>query len=109
MPPSRLRSRGHRSAGRPRSYNPRRQYFAGLDLSGFDPKAPPPKTPAFWDIVHISEAPEDAELADVIEKLGNPDTLTIAQLVAAAPAVTAEWLKERKPSKTNEQVGPFEN
>ena len=52
-------------------------YLAGLDLSGFDPKAPPPKTPAFWDIVHISAAPEDAELADVIDKLGNPDALTI--------------------------------
>jgi hypothetical protein len=71
-------------------------YLDGLDLSGFDPKAPPPKTPAFWDIVHISAAPEDAELSDVIEKLGDPDALTIAQLAAVAPAVTAEWLKERK-------------
>jgi hypothetical protein len=71
-------------------------HLAGLDLSGFDPKAPPSKTPAFWDIVHIGTAPEDAELADVIEKLGNPDAFTIAQLVATAPAVTAEWLKERK-------------
>ena len=26
-------------------------YLANLDLSGFNPKAPPPKTPAFWDIV----------------------------------------------------------
>jgi hypothetical protein len=71
-------------------------YLAGLDLSGFDPKAAPPKTPAFWDIVHISAAPENAELADVIEKLGSPDALTIARLVAVAPAITAEWLKERK-------------
>jgi hypothetical protein len=52
-------------------------YLAGLALNGFDPKAPPPKTSAFWDIVHISAAPEDAELADVVEKLGNPDALTI--------------------------------
>ena len=34
-----------------------------------DPKAPPPKTPAFWDIVDASRAPEDAELADVIDAL----------------------------------------
>ena len=40
-------------------------YLAELDLSDFDPKAPPPKTPAFWDIVDASRAPEDAELADV--------------------------------------------
>jgi hypothetical protein len=24
-------------------------YLAALDISAFDPKAPPPKTPAFWD------------------------------------------------------------
>jgi len=61
-------------------------YLDGVDLSGFDPKAPPPKTSAFWDIVLINAAPEAAELADVIEELGNPDALTIAQLAAAAIA-----------------------
>ena len=47
-------------------------YLAELDLSGFDPKAPPPKTAAFWAIVDASRAPEDAELADVLDRLGNP-------------------------------------
>jgi hypothetical protein len=46
-------------------------YLARLDLSDFDPKAPPAKTPAFWDIVDASRAPEDAELADVIDALGD--------------------------------------
>src|SRR5207249_6032869 len=32
-------------------------YLAELDISSFDPKAPPPKTPAFWDIVDASRAP----------------------------------------------------
>ena len=41
--------------------------------SGFDPKAPPPKTPAFWAIVDANRAPEDAELADVLDALNNPD------------------------------------
>src|SRR5262249_44528346 len=67
-------------------------YLAELDISGFDPKAPPPKTPAFWDIVNANVAPEDAELADVIDKLGNPNVLTIKQLIAAATGATAEWL-----------------
>jgi hypothetical protein len=44
-------------------------YLAGLDISGFDPKAPPPKTPAFWDIVDANRAPEDAELADVLDEM----------------------------------------
>ena len=46
-------------------------YLAELDISDFDPKAPPPQTPAFWDIVSANRAPEDAELADVIDALGN--------------------------------------
>jgi Family of unknown function (DUF5906) len=71
-------------------------YLAELDLSGFDSKAPPPKTQAFWDIVNASTSPEDAELADVIDALGNPDALTPAQLIAKAPGATAEWLMERK-------------
>jgi hypothetical protein len=47
-------------------------YLASLDISGFNPKAPPPKTPAFWAIV-ANRAPEDAELADVLDGLGNPN------------------------------------
>jgi hypothetical protein len=43
-----------------------------LDLSGFNPKAPPPKTAAFWEIVDASRAPEDGELADVLDKLNSP-------------------------------------
>jgi hypothetical protein len=48
-------------------------YLAQLDISAFDPKAPPPKTAAFWDIVDANRAPEDAELADALDRLGNPD------------------------------------
>ena len=52
-------------------------YLAELDISAFDPKAPPPKTPAFWDIVDANRAPEDAELADVLDEMGNPDAVTL--------------------------------
>ena len=47
-------------------------YLAELDISGFDPKAPPPKTSAFWDIVNANRAPEDAELADVHRRARQP-------------------------------------
>lgn len=42
-------------------------YLAGIDLSGFDSKAPPPKTQAFWEIANANRAPEDVELADVLD------------------------------------------
>jgi hypothetical protein len=71
-------------------------HLAEFDLSGFDPKAPPPKTAAWFDIVSANSAPEDDELADVVDALGRPNILTIKQLVAAAKGATAEWLMERK-------------
>jgi hypothetical protein len=71
-------------------------YLAEFDLSEFNPKAPPPKTEAFWDIVHIGGAPEDRELADVIEQLCNPDAFILPDLIAEAPAMTAAWLQEPK-------------
>ena len=36
-------------------------YLREFDLSAFNPKAPPRKTPAFWEIVDSSRAPEDDE------------------------------------------------
>jgi len=71
-------------------------YLTELDLSGFDPKAPPPKTAAFWDIVNATRAPEDAELADVIDALKNPDAVTINQLIGAATGDIGEWLMNRR-------------
>jgi hypothetical protein len=71
-------------------------YLSELDLSSFDPKAPPPKTPAFWQIVGVNAAPEDDELTDLLETLGNPDAVTPASLVDAASAEMAEWLLDRR-------------
>jgi len=56
-------------------------YLASLDLSGFNPKAPPPQTQAFWDMVSANRVPEDAELADQLDLLGNPDVVTIARII----------------------------
>jgi hypothetical protein len=71
-------------------------YLAELDISEFDPKAPPPKTAAFWSVVDASQAPENGELADVIDALGNPAALTLKKLVEKATGDAAEWLLERK-------------
>jgi hypothetical protein len=71
-------------------------YLAGLDLSTFDPKAPPPKTAAFWAIVDANQAPEDAELADVLDLMGNPDAITVDRIAAMATGEIQFWIKDRK-------------
>lgn len=72
-------------------------YLATLDLSTFDPKAPPRKTPAFYDIVDANRAPEDAELADVLDRIGNPVAVTLAMLAGnAAEDAFKEWLSDRR-------------
>jgi hypothetical protein len=71
-------------------------YLATLDISGFNPKAPPPKTAAFWAIVDANHSPEDAELADVLDRLGNPEATTLIRITAEAMGEIELWLKDRK-------------
>ncbi len=71
-------------------------YLAALDIADFDAKAPPPKTDAFWDIVDANRAPEDAELADVLDRLGNPDATTLDRLAGSASEDFKEWLNDRR-------------
>lgn len=75
-------------------------YLRQLDLSGFDPKAPPPKTAAFWALVQAGESPESGELRDVIEQLGNPAALTLQYLIETAESMNmlslVDELKDRK-------------
>lgn len=71
-------------------------YLKALDLSGFDPKAPPPKTAAFWQVVDAGRAPEDAELADVLDQLGNPAAVTVSTLSIYAGDTFREWLRDRR-------------
>ena len=71
-------------------------YLAELDLSGFNPKAPPPKTGAFWAIVDANRVPEDAELADVLDKLGRPGAVALDMLVKEADFDFYTWLRDGK-------------
>ena len=71
-------------------------YLAEYDLTGFDPKAPPPKTKAFWDIVNANRAPEEAELADIFDKMGNPDAVTLDDIKKTAKGDIYDWLCDRR-------------
>ena len=75
-------------------------YLQHLDISSFNPKAPPPKTAAFWEIVDASRSPEDAEIADALDVLGNPKAVTLMQIKNNTnSAEFAEWLSDRKNSR----------
>jgi len=73
-------------------------YLAGYDLvaAGFDPKAEPFKTEAFWRMVGTAVAPEVAELNDAISELKNPEAVTLWQLQQKAGRELQEWLRDRR-------------
>jgi len=74
-------------------------YLRQYDISKFDPKAPPPKTPAFWAIVSANRVPEDAELADALDRLVNPKAVTLAAIIAVCGKDKndfEEWLRDRR-------------
>jgi len=55
------------------------------DLSSFNPKAEPRKTEAFHYMVTVSSGAAYGEIADAIDELGNPQALTINELMVVAP------------------------
>jgi len=71
-------------------------YLMALDISAFNPKAPPPKTHAFWEIVEANRAPENSELADVIDELGTPNAVTLSMIRGKADHRLGEWLDDRR-------------
>ena len=71
-------------------------YLTTRDISKFNAKAPPPKTAAFWDIVNANRAPEASEMADVLDKLGNPDVVTLDDIEHKADSSFELWLRDRR-------------
>lgn len=75
-------------------------YLHEYDISMFDPKAPPVKTDAFWQIVQSNMAPENVELAEILDLLGNPKAVTIDQIDDKAGIAFSNWLRDPKNCKT---------
>jgi hypothetical protein len=74
-------------------------YLATLDISGFDPKATPKKTPAFWAIVDANRPTEESEIMDALDMLNNPPAVTLNCLVTGAAEDLGKFLWERKNRK----------
>jgi Family of unknown function (DUF5906) len=77
-------------------------YLAKLDISKFDAKAPPPKTEAWHAMVNVNRSPEEGELADILDKLGNPGAITLNEMRTATSGGSdfSHWLSERKNRRT---------
>lgn len=73
-------------------------YLATLSLDGFDAKASPTKTPAFWRMVNSGRPVEESELRDVIEAAKAPDAFTVASLLPFMKfgSELKAWVLDRK-------------
>jgi hypothetical protein len=82
------------------------------DLSGFNPKAAPQKTAAFWAIVDANRSEEEGELSDALDNLTEksspgvepspetwPDAVTVSDVRQFADTGLAEWLRDRRNSR----------
>ena len=80
-------------------------HLATLDISGFNPKAPPPRTQAFHEMVSAMRSAEESEMADVLESLGQPAAVVISDIVARAGSLGPHYagfhafLTDRKNSR----------
>jgi hypothetical protein len=76
------------------------EFLATLDIYGFNPKAPPLKTPAFWAIVQSNRPTEESEIMDALDRLNNPPAFTIEYLLTAADPDLFAFLTDRKNRRT---------
>ena len=72
----------------------------GSTSRGFNPKAPPPRTQAFWEMVNAMRSEKESEMEDIIDSLDKPTALTISDLISRASTVGrhgfVDFLEERK-------------
>ena len=76
-------------------------FLQSTDLRPFNAKTPPPKTQAFFEIVDSNRSPEDAELADTLERCSQLPWAEAVRLVARlVPRAKAVAKPGRTKSKT---------
>ncbi|MBD9522414.1 hypothetical protein IB262_21190 [Ensifer sp. ENS02] len=76
-----------------------------VDLSDFNPKAPPPKTPAFWNVIHANASADKSDLEELLEKISGEmakrgevlKVITIEKLASSThcPYELREFLRDR--------------
>ena len=66
-------------------------YLRNLDLSKFNPKAPPPKTAAWHEIVNARRDPDVGGLERILDSLDNPPAVTVAEVARADSKQELNW------------------
>ena len=78
-------------------------YLRTLDLSGFNPKAPPARTQAFWEMVNAMRSEKEGMMEDILDDLERPGALLLSQIVSRARTLGhhefAEWVKDGSHSR----------
>ncbi len=73
-------------------------YLRTLDLGGFNPKAPPRQTQAFFEMANAMRSEKESDMDDILESLNRPDALVISNIIRRARILGrhdfAEWLKD---------------
>ena len=59
-------------------------WLKAYDLRAWNPKKPPPKTPAFWRIVEAHNDPGRGDLDGLLDYMGRPDCVTVRDLTECA-------------------------
>lgn len=77
-------------------------FLRTADISAFDPKAPPLRTEAFRMMVDAAQAPENADLAHILESLHWPDAVTLFEIrkkCEFSDPPLFNWLNDRRNSR----------
>jgi hypothetical protein len=88
-------------------------YLHTLDLADFHPKAPPPKTEAFHEMVMAARNPEAGELEGLLARIDSPPIVTLDDLISKGTSYqvgidghsfgvtdeSLEWIKDRRNRK----------
>ena len=79
-------------------------HLRALDLTRFNPKAPPPHTQAFWEMANAMRSEKESEMDDVLESLERPKALVISNIINRASTLGrhhfVEWLKDSKNARS---------
>ncbi|HUP25418.1 MAG TPA: hypothetical protein VNB06_21075, partial [Thermoanaerobaculia bacterium] len=75
-------------------------FLLEYDLTGFDAKAPPPKTAAFFDIVMANEPGESTDLRDALDAVDNPAAVILDDLKAQAQSEAFHrWIQDPRTAR----------